>query len=448
MRAVFLCTLGAVLVWFAWHALSGSTSKAAWEPSSPGTMLPPEGSPAATVSSPGASEVPAKATAQVEAPQPSVAAAAGPAEVEPSSSVAHTVPAPAIPVVSEATEVALARSLVSDPGAFGDQVAKRSDLPEARRDLALAIGRVFDGRRDEARELAGRLAGSPMVRSSERDFLDRLLGGSVTTAQAASATTESPLVWAALLVSESREAESAAREGRHADAVQRYSAILLDYVRAPWSSDPAVLRRWSEALAKCQRSHRWSKNGGWAGLSVRVEPGDSLIGVRKRVTREHPELLLCNGLIRRVNELRGDTLRVGESLRIPTDRPRMVVDLDAHWAFFVVGNEVGGSWEIGVGRDGGTKPGSYVVGDLKENPMWFRQGQDPVPFGDPKNPLGTRWIAWVSPDGQKTGLGFHGTNEPASIGKDESQGCIRMRNEDVEELFEILPRGTPIDVRP
>jgi lipoprotein-anchoring transpeptidase ErfK/SrfK len=70
-----------------------------------------------------------------------------------------------------------------------------------------------------------------------------------------------------------------------------------------------------------------------------------------------------------------------------------------------------------------------------------------VPFGDPQNPLGTRWLPWLS-GGEKTGFGFHGTNEPDAVGGRVSQGCVRMRNEDVELLYEILPQGSRVVVRP
>lgn len=74
----------------------------------------------------------------------------------------------------------------------------------------------------------------------------------------------------------------------------------------------------------------------------------------------------------------------------------------------------------------------------------MRPGHAPVPYGDPGNPLGTRWIAW---DGRQ-GFGFHGTWSPETVGTAASDGCIRLRNEDVERLFEILPQGAEIDVRP
>jgi lipoprotein-anchoring transpeptidase ErfK/SrfK len=76
----------------------------------------------------------------------------------------------------------------------------------------------------------------------------------------------------------------------------------------------------------------------------------------------------------------------------------------------------------------------------------MRVGHEPVPYGDPANPLGTRWIAWFR-DGVKTSYGFHGTTDPASVGNASSDGCVRFYNEDVERLFDILPVGAPIRVR-
>jgi len=90
--------------------------------------------------------------------------------------------------------------------------------------------------------------------------------------------------------------------------------------------------------------------------------------------------------------------------------------------------------------------GEYVTQDKLPEPPWMKVGQEPIPYGDPRNPLGTRWIAWYQ-DGFKTGYGFHGTTEPESIGKASSDGCVRLRNEDVEVLFEILPEGALVVVR-
>jgi lipoprotein-anchoring transpeptidase ErfK/SrfK len=44
-------------------------------------------------------------------------------------------------------------------------------------------------------------------------------------------------------------------------------------------------------------------------------------------------------------------------------------------------------------------------------------------------------------------IGLHGTDDPASIGRSVSHGCVRMRNRDIAQLVRILPLGTPIDIR-
>ena len=82
----------------------------------------------------------------------------------------------------------------------------------------------------------------------------------------------------------------------------------------------------------------------------------------------------------------------------------------------------------------------------KENPPWFRVGEEPVPFGDPENPLGTRWLGWEDDNG-RTSYGFHGTWEPETIGFAASMGCVRFRNEEVEQLYELLPRRSGVTVR-
>jgi len=449
MRALLLCSLGAVLLWFAWHSFSGSTANAADDVVSPGVMLPPE-KPTDAPSVPSAVPPPDSQSGG----QPAVRVAA--AQRPESAKVAVSPPAAAdveprpvpISVLPDKAEIDLARTLVSNPEGFVEIVEKRSDLPSARRNFALALGKALTGKHDEARGLSNGIAEETLVRASEKAFLDRLLGGRVTIAQAASATTESALVWAALLVSESREGERLANEGKSADAARTFSSVLLDYVRAPWPADRAVLQRWSDSLEKNQRRHRWNRTGEWPSVEVKVVAGDSLIGLRKRVLLQHPELQFCTGQIVRANEKRSDMLREGETLRVPIDRVRMLVDLDAHWAFYLVANEVAAAYEIGVGKDGATRVGRYVVGnDKRKDPMWFKPGGPPVPFGSPENPLGTRWIAWLTEDGNETSLGFHGTNDPRSIGKDESQGCIRMLDDDIEELFEILPVGAVIDVQ-
>ena len=86
----------------------------------------------------------------------------------------------------------------------------------------------------------------------------------------------------------------------------------------------------------------------------------------------------------------------------------------------------------------------YVVATGKE--------ETPTPTGvftvinkqvDPGGPYGTRWLGL-----SLRGYGIHGTNDPSSIGKSASNGCVRMFNEDVEELFSLTPVGTVVRILP
>jgi lipoprotein-anchoring transpeptidase ErfK/SrfK len=132
-------------------------------------------------------------------------------------------------------------------------------------------------------------------------------------------------------------------------------------------------------------------------------------------------------------------------LRVPTERASALVDLSSRWLLYRLGDEVASAWEVGIGREGQeTILGTFRAADKQEEPTWFREGQAPQAY--PDNPLGTRWIAWYR-DGKKTGYGFHGTWDPETVGTAASDGCIRLRNEDVEVLFQILPVGARIEVQ-
>jgi hypothetical protein len=246
--------------------------------------------------------------------------------------------------------------------------------------------------------------------------------------------------------------EDQAREALGASDGASAARLLSQLVTSHLDSgadDRAALARWSAMLREAQELHRWSKKGSWRAVEARVQPGDGLIAIRKRVLASHPEILICTGQIARANDLGPDaTLRPETDLRVPVDRASMLIDLSAMWAFYRLGDELVAGWEIGVGKDGSqTQPGTYTIGLKQENPMWCPLGREPVPFGDPQNPLGTRWLAWHI-DGRSTSLGIHGTNDPSGVGRRVSEGCIRMRNPEVEELFEILPLGAEIRVQP
>jgi len=95
---------------------------------------------------------------------------------------------------------------------------------------------------------------------------------------------------------------------------------------------------------------------------------------------------------------------------------------------------------IAVGKKSTPSPnGNFHIASRVVKPTWYQPGKVVGP--GPANPLGTRWMGL----GYK-GYGIHGTNRPTSIGKAASHGCIRMRNQDVEELFELVQVGDEVDL--
>ena len=105
------------------------------------------------------------------------------------------------------------------------------------------------------------------------------------------------------------------------------------------------------------------------------------------------------------------------------------------------------SFPVGLGEGDSTPPGLWRIapGSKVVDPDWRnpRTGQYYKP-GDPANPIGERWMKLEGLDDHTRGLdgyGIHGTIDPDSIGRQASMGCIRLNDEGIERLFELLQDG-------
>lgn len=156
-----------------------------------------------------------------------------------------------------------------------------------------------------------------------------------------------------------------------------------------------------------------------------VKPGDSLASI----ARKHDTTW---ELVKRINGIKDENvIRVGEPLKVPRGPFDVVVDKsELTLTVYLRGNFVK-EYKVGIGKNGCTPEGEFHVENKLTKPVWIHEGKH-YSYGDPGNPLGTHWIGF---SGQ---YGIHGTKERDSIGKEASKGCIRMLNEDVEELFSLL----------
>jgi lipoprotein-anchoring transpeptidase ErfK/SrfK len=127
----------------------------------------------------------------------------------------------------------------------------------------------------------------------------------------------------------------------------------------------------------------------------------------------------------------------------------VVIDTPNHFLYLVESEGRAIRYGIGVGRPGFTWSGRHSVSAKKEWPDWtppdqMIKRQPYLPHfvaGGPNNPLGARALYLGS-----TLYRIHGSNEPWTIGKNVSSGCIRMRNADVIDLYERVKLGTKVVV--
>lgn len=122
------------------------------------------------------------------------------------------------------------------------------------------------------------------------------------------------------------------------------------------------------------------------------------------------------------------------------------VDLSDHVMRVTRGGATVAEFPVGLGRDGATQSGEYRIGSKARNPAWYHGGRV-VAADDPRNPIGEQWMG-LSQDGARTGLGIHPTAHPSSIGGNQSLGCVRMRPEDAETLYRLVPLGAKVSIHP
>ncbi|MDE1568213.1 L,D-transpeptidase [Aquabacter sp. P-9] len=129
----------------------------------------------------------------------------------------------------------------------------------------------------------------------------------------------------------------------------------------------------------------------------------------------------------------------------------IIIDTPNTYLYYVLGNGKAMRYGIGVGREGFTWQGTEKITRKAEWADWRPPAEmiERQPYlprfmaGGPGNPLGARTLYLGS-----TIYRIHGTNEPQTIGKFVSSGCIRMLNDDVEDLYERVKVGTKVVIMP
>ena len=165
-----------------------------------------------------------------------------------------------------------------------------------------------------------------------------------------------------------------------------------------------------------------------------VEPGDSLSKIAKRFKTTIE-------LIKASNSLESNTILANSRLKVSTARYKILIDKSQNLLTIFSGDEdIVKVYPVSTGKNGSTPAGTFTIINRMEDPVWYKEGAI-VPAESPENILGSRWLGF-----SERGYGIHGTVDPDSVGQQATQGCVRMLNADVEELYTIIPVGTQVTV--
>ncbi len=120
---------------------------------------------------------------------------------------------------------------------------------------------------------------------------------------------------------------------------------------------------------------------------------------------------------------------------------RIVISIPDHKLVLFNGGHILKIYDVAVGKSSTPSPeGEFTIINHVKNPTWY--GPKMVVPPGKNNPLGTRWMGL-----SLKGYGIHGTNVPSSVGKAASHGCFRMRQADLEDLFDRVEVGVTVELR-
>jgi L,D-transpeptidase ErfK/SrfK len=186
--------------------------------------------------------------------------------------------------------------------------------------------------------------------------------------------------------------------------------------------------------------------------NYRISGKDTFIQIAQATDVGYVELVAANPGVDPWIPEKGSKIVIPTQHILPQIRKAgLVINLgDMRLYYFDDELEAKGSWPIGIGRKGHeTRLGSTYVSELRIKPSWYptkemRRKNPELPnvvLPGPDNPLGNFAIriGWE-------GYAIHGTNRPSGIGRRVSSGCIRLYNDDIEEVFSISQLGMKVEI--
>ncbi len=216
-------------------------------------------------------------------------------------------------------------------------------------------------------------------------------------------------------------------KGELAEAKSFYERVIEGF------PEGAIDESAREHLGNLQIKMIFSSYPSIGSFVYKVSSGDSLEGVARRFNT-------TVDLLKEANHLKSKYLSVGRRLKITPCQFNILVSKSKNILVLKYKDEVIKIYSVATGKFNSTPVGDFKIVNKLKNPVWFRHGRK-IPSGHPDNILGSHWLGISEPS-----YGIHGTTQPESIGQQSTEGCIRMLNKEVEELFKLVTIGTPVKI--
>jgi lipoprotein-anchoring transpeptidase ErfK/SrfK len=225
----------------------------------------------------------------------------------------------------------------------------------------------------------------------------------------------------------SNKAKDLEAKGNLYEAKLFYQKLVNDY---PNSSEVA---NWQKKAEELNIRVLFSPVLTPKSILYEIKPGDTLT----KIANEYKTTV---DLIKKSNNISDDTIMPGRKIKIWNAPFSIFVDKSQNTLILKSDDEIIKTYTVATGANNCTPVGTFKIINKLTNPTWFKAGAV-VAADSPENILGSRWLGINVP-----GYGIHGTTEPQSLGRQVTQGCVRMANPDVEELYTIVPIDTEVTI--
>lgn len=223
------------------------------------------------------------------------------------------------------------------------------------------------------------------------------------------------------------QASDSLKKGDLPQAKSLYQRLINEFPNSP------EIMNWGKKVEELNLKLLFSPALTPKSILYEIKPGDTLAKIAK-------EFKTTTELIIKSNNLKDDKILSGRKIKVWTEPFSIVVDKSQNTLILKTDEEILKTYIVSTGINNSTPVGNFKIINKLTQPTWFKAGAVVVP-NSPDNILGSRWLGFDFP-----GYGIHGTTDPVNLGKQITQGCVRMANSDVEELYAIVPIGTEVTI--